>query len=74
MVGPVDGRSAVWAAARLEPARVGILLMSEVLVGVIAAALFAGERLGELEAVGGALVVAAAVMEVWPVHHNRESA
>lgn len=62
----------LWATARLEPARVGILLMSEVLVGVVTAALFAGERLGALEAVGGALVVAAAAMEVWPVRRGRD--
>lgn len=57
----------LWAATRLEPARLGILLMSEVLVGVFSAALFAGEQAGAAEMVGGALVVAAAVLEVWPV-------
>ena len=63
----------LWATARLEPARVGILLMSEVLVGVISAALFAGEHLGAVEAVGGALVVAAAIMEVWPLRRTRRT-
>jgi drug/metabolite transporter (DMT)-like permease len=58
------------ATIRLEPARVGILLMSEVLVGVVSAALFAGERLGPLEIAGGALVVAAAALEVWPVRRS----
>jgi drug/metabolite transporter (DMT)-like permease len=57
----------MWAAARLEPARVGILLMAEVLVGVVSAALIAGERLGPLELTGAALVVAAGVLEVWPL-------
>ncbi len=56
----------MWAAARLEPARVGILLMAEVLVGTTSAALFAGEPLGLIETAGGALVVLAGVMEVWP--------
>lgn len=57
----------MWAAARLEPARVGILLMGEVLVGAVSAAVFAGERLGAVEILGGVLVMAAAVLEVWPV-------
>lgn len=61
----------LWAAAQLEPARVGILLMSEVVVGVVSAALFAGERLGPLEAAGGVLVVLAAALEVWPVRAAR---
>jgi drug/metabolite transporter (DMT)-like permease len=56
----------MWAAARLEPARVGILLMAEVLVGAASAALVAGERLGPLELAGGALVLCAGVLEVWP--------
>jgi drug/metabolite transporter (DMT)-like permease len=56
----------MWATARLEPARVGILLMSEVLVGAASAALIAGEALGALEMVGGALVILAGVLEVAP--------
>ena len=56
----------MWAATRLEPARVGILLMAEVLVGVVSAAVIAGESLRTLEIVGGALVVSAGVLEVWP--------
>ncbi len=56
----------LWATARLEPARVGILLMAEVLVSATSAAIFAGEHLGTLELAGGALVVLAGVMEVWP--------
>lgn len=56
----------MWAAARLEPARVGILLMAEVLVGATSAALIAGEHLGQLELIGGALVLCAGVLEVWP--------
>lgn len=56
----------MWAAARLEPARVGILLMAEVLVSAASAAVIAGEHLGALEVIGGALVVLAGVLEVWP--------
>ncbi|GAB5449630.1 DMT family transporter [Gymnodinialimonas sp.] len=57
----------LWATMQLDPARVGILLMSEVLVGVASAAVIAGETLNPTELIGGALVVAAAVLEVWPV-------
>ena len=56
----------LWATARLEPARVGILLMTEVLVGALSAALIAGEALSSLEMAGGALVLTAGIMEVWP--------
>ncbi len=56
----------MWAAARLDPARVGILLMAEVLIGSATAAIWAGETLGAAQLIGGALVLAAAVMEVWP--------
>jgi drug/metabolite transporter (DMT)-like permease len=56
----------VWATVRLDPARVGILLMTEVLVGAISAAIFAGEHLAPAEVAGGALVILAAILEVWP--------
>ncbi|WP_309666992.1 DMT family transporter [Tabrizicola sp.] len=56
----------MWATARLEPARVGILLMAEVLVSATSAALIAGEHLGALEVAGGTLVVLAGVLEIWP--------
>ncbi|KXS39838.1 MAG: hypothetical protein AWU55_213 [Halomonadaceae bacterium T82-2] len=57
----------LWAATRLEPARLGILLMSEVLVGVISAALFAGEPFGLQASLGALLVIAAALLELWPI-------
>jgi drug/metabolite transporter (DMT)-like permease len=56
----------MWAASRLEPARVGILLMAEVVVGAASAAWLAGEHLGTWEVVGGALVVLSGVLEVAP--------
>ncbi|WP_283639241.1 DMT family transporter [Marinovum algicola] len=59
--------SLMWATVRLEPARVGILLMSEVLVGAISAALLAGEQLHVVELAGGSLVLLAGILEVWPV-------
>ena len=61
----------MWATTRLDPPRVGILLMSEVLVGTLSAALLASEPLGAVEIFGGALVLAAAVLEVWPVRARR---
>lgn len=57
----------MWATVRLDPARVGILLMSEVVVGATSAALLAGEALHPVEIAGGALVLCAGVLEVWPV-------
>lgn len=53
----------VWATARLEPARVGILLMSEVLVGVASSALFAGESLTAIQIVGATLLVAVGALD-----------
>ncbi|MEM9786538.1 MAG: DMT family transporter [Pseudomonadota bacterium] len=57
----------MWATVRLEPARVGILLMSEVLVGALSAALIAGEHLSARELIGGGLVLAAGVLEIYPI-------
>ncbi|NRG18169.1 DMT family transporter [Rhizobiales bacterium] len=56
----------MWATVRLEPARVGILLMTEVVVGVVSAAALAAEHLDPLEIAGGALVLCAGLLEVWP--------
>jgi drug/metabolite transporter (DMT)-like permease len=60
----------MWAAVRLDPARVGILLMIEVLVGAASAAILAGETLGPLEIAGGALVLAAGGLEIWPLRRS----
>lgn len=62
----------LWAATRIEPARLGILQMSEVVVGIVSAALLAGEAVGLATALGGGLIVAAAVLEVWPVRARPE--
>lgn len=55
----------VWAAARLDPARVGILLMSEVLVGVLSSAVFAGEVMAPLQIAGAAVLVSVGVLDVF---------
>lgn len=60
----------MWATARLDPARVAILLMTEVLVGAVSAATLAGETLRPLEIVGGAMVLLAGLLEVWPVRRG----
>lgn len=50
----------------LEPTRVGILLMSEAIVGAISAALLTDEPFGPLMTVGMVLVLAAGVLESLP--------
>ena len=54
----------VWPSSVLTPARVGLILMTEVVVGLTSAALFAGEPFGPREALGAALIVLAALIEV----------
>lgn len=61
----------MWATARLEPTRVGILLMTEVLVGAGSAAVILGERMDALEILGGTMILGAGVLEVWPVRSTR---
>lgn len=67
----VSMASLMWATVRLDPARVGILLMAEVLVGGASAAVLASEGLSTLEILGGGLVLCAGVLEVWPVRRAR---
>lgn len=54
----------IWCAQRLSPGRVGILMMSEVLVAGISAPLLAGEILTLIELAGAVLIVGAGVLEV----------
>lgn len=54
----------IWCTQHLSPGRVGILMMSEVLVAAISAPLLAGELLTLQEWLGGALIVGAGVLEV----------
>ena len=56
----------IWPATLLSPARVGLLLMSEVVVGLISAALFAGEPFGWRETFGAVLILSAAALELTP--------
>lgn len=54
----------LWAAQRMDPARIGILLMTEVLVGAISAAALSGEPFGARELAGTLLIVGAGLVEV----------
>ena len=54
----------IWPAKYLSPGRIGILLMSEVVVGVFSVALFANEPFGPFEALGAALIIGATLVEV----------
>ncbi len=54
----------LWAVQRIDPGRVGILLMTEVLVGSITAALFSGEAFGVAELAGTVLIVCAGLIEI----------
>lgn len=53
----------LWAAQQLEPARVGILLMSEVIVGAASSTALAGGPIKAFLVLGTALVVFATVVE-----------
>lgn len=54
----------LWPTTILTPGRAGLLLMSEVVVGVLSAALFANEVFGMRELAGTLLITSAAVVEV----------
>jgi len=54
----------IWPATVLSPARVGILFMAEIVVGVGSAAVLTEEAFGLREAAGTALILSAGVVEV----------
>lgn len=56
----------MWGTRKLTPARVGILLMGEILAGVASAAVLSGDPFGLREVLGAALVLAAGLLEVLP--------
>jgi drug/metabolite transporter (DMT)-like permease len=55
----------LWGARFLEPGRVSLLLLLEVAVAAISAALLAGEPFGLREASGCLLIIAAGALEGW---------
>lgn len=54
----------LWAAQRIDSARVGILLMTEVVFGTLSAGLLSGQPFGLAEGIGTALIVSAGLIEV----------
>lgn len=54
----------IWPTTVLSPGRIGILLLSEILVATVTAALFSGEPFGAREAIGTGLIVLASVVEL----------
>lgn len=54
----------IWGAGILSPARVGLLLMTEVVTGIISAALLTDEPYGLREVGGTVLIVSACLIEV----------
>ena len=54
----------IWPATVLSPVRVGMLLMVEVIVGVLSAALLLDEAFGLRETIGTLLIVSAGIVEV----------
>jgi drug/metabolite transporter (DMT)-like permease len=54
----------IWPATLLTPGRIGLLLMGDVVVGVVSAALLAGEPFGFREILGTLLILAAGLVEV----------
>jgi drug/metabolite transporter (DMT)-like permease len=56
----------VWGAKRLPPATVGILLLGEIVVAVVSAALLLDEPFGARQVIGAVLIAGAGVLEVLP--------
>ena len=54
----------IWPATILSPARVGILFMAEIIVGVGTAAMMTVEPFGLREASGTLLIICAGIVEV----------
>lgn len=54
-----------WAVTRMEAGRSAIVMVMELVSAVASAALIAGDRMSTTEMAGGALILAATVMEAW---------
>lgn len=63
----------IWPTALLSPARVGILFMAEIVVGVSSAAVLTDEPFGWREISGALLILAAGLVEVLPMASRRET-
>ncbi|NKB78155.1 MAG: EamA family transporter [Gammaproteobacteria bacterium] len=62
-----------WGSGLVDPGRLGILLQLEAVVGIISAALLAGEPFGWRELIGAVLVVSAGLVEVFGNQSTTES-
>lgn len=58
----------IFGAQRLSPGRVGILLMTEAMVGAISAAVLTDEPFGAREAIGAALILSAGIVDILWAH------
>ncbi len=64
----------VWGVQRVDPGRVGILLMIELVVGAASAAVWTAEPFGLREAVGALMIVGAGLVEVLGRQRERPAA
>jgi len=53
----------MWSASRVSPGLFGVVVLTEVVLGVVSAALWAGEPFGWRETVGGVMILAAGFSE-----------
>jgi drug/metabolite transporter (DMT)-like permease len=69
------GLASTWGPKHIDPALVGILFMTEITVGGITAALWAGEPFGRRELAGVLLISGAALIDsLWDLWHARKVA
>lgn len=54
-----------WGVTKLEVGRASVLIVMELIVSVLTASVFAGETMAPLEWFGGAMILAAALLEAW---------
>ncbi|HEY4161420.1 MAG TPA: EamA family transporter, partial [Dongiaceae bacterium] len=53
-----------WGARRISPVRTSMLLMTELLSGILTAALLSGDPISWQQALGGALILAAGLGDI----------
>jgi drug/metabolite transporter (DMT)-like permease len=54
-----------WGAVRIGPGKFGILILSEIIIGMISAALLTEESFGWREVIGGAMIMTAGLSEIF---------
>jgi drug/metabolite transporter (DMT)-like permease len=63
-----------WGSRQVDPGRLGILLQIEAVVGILSAALFAGEPFGLKQATGSALIIGAGYIELFQQNQDEKPA